>query len=238
MSYILKALARSERERQRLRSPDLRDVLDSAGGPQKRRRTGLLLFLFLSANTLLLGAILFMRGQGGDPQPPQVSVGPIESPTIAATAKPPGNPAPVSLPEPEAVAAPPTEVAATRARPEPLPPVAPATRPLLLEAQPPSQRVRAAPIPTAAPPIAAAEPVASTPDVDMAGVERVDSLPGIEITVHVYADDPEQRFAYVNGTRYVEGDTLSSGGARLEHITKDGIIVDLGNRRALLSVRR
>jgi general secretion pathway protein B len=226
MSYILKALARSERERKRLRSPDLRDVVNAADDPGRRPRSGLLLVVFLLANTLLLGALLFIRAPGSDPVTPAVVV--VEAPAAPQAAPIPRSPvaneaAGARAPEP------------TPARAEPRPTTPPVTRPLLLEAQgprPPAARTTT----TAEPPVTVAA-AGTEADLLLQGVERVDSLPGIEITVHVYADDPARRFAYVNGIRYIEGDTLRSGGARLERITRDGIVVDLGDRRALLSVR-
>jgi general secretion pathway protein B len=226
MSYILKALARSERERKRLRSPDLRDVVNAGEDPGRRPRSGLLLVMFLLANTLLLGALLFIRGPESEPVTPAVVV--VETPAVPQPA-----PLPSSVVADEVAAAP----APTPARTEPRAVTPPATRPLLLEAQGPKPPAARTGTP-AKPPVAVAS-AAAAPETDLSleGVEQVDSLPGIEITVHVYADDPARRFAYVNGIRYTEGDTLRSGGARLERITRDGIVIDLGDRRALLSVR-
>ena len=47
-------------------------------------------------------------------------------------------------------------------------------------------------------------------------------LPEIQLTMHVYADEPAQRFVIINGNRQVEGDELDS--LNLIEIRRDGIV--------------
>ncbi len=54
----------------------------------------------------------------------------------------------------------------------------------------------------------------------------------------VWAPEPRERMAYVNGHRYVEGETLANG-AILQRIEQDGIIViQAGQRLRLRSETR
>ena len=71
--------------------------------------------------------------------------------------------------------------------------------------------------------------------LELTGLERVKTLPGIDMSVHVYSENIAERFVFINGQEYHEGDTLTAEGAQLVAITPDGIVVDLGDRRVLLS---
>lgn len=55
--------------------------------------------------------------------------------------------------------------------------------------------------------------------------EKVLSL---KSSIHVYSEQPEQRFVIINMRRYGEGDSLSLDGFRLERIDQDGVIIDYG----------
>lgn len=60
------------------------------------------------------------------------------------------------------------------------------------------------------------------------------SLPTLNMLVHVYSEAPADRFVLINGTRYREGDELSSG-VRLAEIRPEGALVDFRDYRFLLS---
>ena len=55
----------------------------------------------------------------------------------------------------------------------------------------------------------------------------------LKIDMLVWAAEPRQRMVYVNGHKYVEGQTLENG-AVLEHIEEDGIVLLRGGRRLRL----
>jgi type II secretory pathway predicted ATPase ExeA len=60
----------------------------------------------------------------------------------------------------------------------------------------------------------------------------------LKIDMLVWAAEPRQRMVYVNGHKYVEGQTLENG-ARLEHIEQDGIVlIQDGQRLRLRSESR
>jgi hypothetical protein len=51
--------------------------------------------------------------------------------------------------------------------------------------------------------------------------------------VHVYADDPRDRFVFIDGRRYVEGDRVD-GRYRLDAITPEGVVLSRGDEHARL----
>ena len=56
------------------------------------------------------------------------------------------------------------------------------------------------------------------------------TLPNLSVSVHVYSPEVEGRFVIVERTKYREGDVMS-GGATLEAIVADGIVLDYRGRR-------
>ncbi|MET0070569.1 MAG: general secretion pathway protein GspB [Candidatus Thiodiazotropha sp.] len=55
-----------------------------------------------------------------------------------------------------------------------------------------------------------------------------EKLERLKTTIHVYNEEPSQRFVIINMRRYSEGDSLGASGYRLHEINRDGIIVDYG----------
>ncbi len=55
-------------------------------------------------------------------------------------------------------------------------------------------------------------------------------LPDLQLTLHVYAPDPKQRFVVIKGERHVEGDDLGDG-VTLHAIRVDGIVLDFKGKR-------
>ena len=56
-------------------------------------------------------------------------------------------------------------------------------------------------------------------------------LPEVKLTMHVYADQPTQRFVIINGDRQVEGDEV--GSLNLIEIRRDGVVFDFKGVRFL-----
>ncbi len=55
-------------------------------------------------------------------------------------------------------------------------------------------------------------------------------IPALAMTLHVYADAPQDRFVVIDGERHVEGDDLGDG-LILREIRADGIVLDLKGKR-------
>jgi hypothetical protein len=93
-------------------------------------------------------------------------------------------------------------------------------------ADPPSRRRRRAP---RGEPSSAPEPTSTLP------APRSGSEFDLKIEVLVWASDPKQRMVYLNGLKYVEGSKLA-GGAVLEQIIEDGIILVQNGQRIRVKV--
>jgi general secretion pathway protein B len=78
----------------------------------------------------------------------------------------------------------------------------------------------------------AAPPIESEPDPD-GGVPQFRELPQSargereepNINVHVYSEDPGQRFVIIRMRRYREGERLEADGPVVERITRDGAVL-------------
>jgi hypothetical protein len=66
-----------------------------------------------------------------------------------------------------------------------------------------------------------------------AAVASGGNLPELRLDLHVYATQPQDRFALINMHRVHEGDTLQ-GGVRVESITPDGVVMSHNGSRFLL----
>ncbi len=60
-------------------------------------------------------------------------------------------------------------------------------------------------------------------------------LPPLKLSMHMWNDDPAQRFVIVDGNRLHEGDRI--GDAIVTTITTDGVILDWNGRRLKLPIR-
>jgi hypothetical protein len=59
------------------------------------------------------------------------------------------------------------------------------------------------------------------------------NLPALNLSIHVFSEQAEERFVLINGVRYIIGDELPEG-ARLVDIRREGAIVDYRDYRFLL----
>lgn len=199
MSYILEALKKADQERSRGAVPDLRASHRMAGGRRDYRRLALVLvLLFLAVQALLL--FLYLRGSPSAP------------------------PAPVALedPPPSRIAAPPTRQAALPARDAPEPDSTPAI--VLAPPSAPTPRVMQAPTPAGRESVSEDTPVYSINPWQRGSAAVQQLAAGLSLDVHVYAQQPEQRFVLINMRRYREGERLEAG-AVLERITPEGVVL-------------
>lgn len=199
MSYILEALKKADQERSRGAVPDLRASHRLAGGRRGYRRLALVLvLLFLGVQALLL--FLYLRGSPSAP------------------------PAPVALEEPASSrgVAPPTRPVALPARDAPEPDPTPAI--VLAPPSASTPRVKQVPSPAGRESAPEETPVYSINPWQRGSAAIQQLAAGLSLDVHVYAQQPEQRFVLINMRRYREGERLEAG-AVLERITPEGVVL-------------
>jgi len=235
VSFILDALRKSEHERQRAAVPGLAQVPLATPQPQMPR-WALAVIAGLAAAVLALAVAWW-----------QSTRAPAETPTAAPTIE-----RRVELPQTAAASS--AGVQAAPARPaaasEPRPATdrssaleAPSSTPLSLE--------RAAAASVAA--VDAAERPAGTVDVaapapalsplDPTAVETLPSaaalaaegvaLPPLRLELHAYSTEHRDRFVFINGRKYVEGERLVEG-PQLQVIEPRGAVLTHAGRRFLL----
>jgi hypothetical protein len=230
MSYILDALKKAAEQRGE-GAPGFRRVVSTPAPPVDNRRTwtriGVVALCAVAAGAVTFAA--FRRAPVVTvvvPQPAVVAPQPaIVVPQPAVVVRPPAAapraPAPVS--------APPRVVAPVVSVPRELAPpsrMAPATRPVV--AVTPRRYIpgaAATPLPAPSAPTAPSAPSVSVPVAD--GDAK------LKLEVLVYSDVPSERMVFINGRKYVQGDTVAEH-ARVEEIQPDGVVLSEQGRRFTL----
>lgn len=229
MSLILDALRKSEHQRQREVGPGLAVVPES---PASHRPATWVLVLggLLALNVLVLAAVLLT---GGEPEPAAVAP--------AASVPAPAAPAPAGTP-----------LERPRAAPVTLPPKPPRdeVRPLATEIAPPTAAPASAPAPstqagTPSPTADAPRALAPAGSTERANADarlprfadlvvRGDmNVPHMHLDIHVYSENPAERFVFINMRRYDEGQATQEG-PRIERIARDGVVMDYQGQRFFL----
>ncbi len=220
MSYILDALKKAEQERVRGHVPGL-DTIHQAVFPTPTARR-LWPWIALMAVLIVNAWLLTMYWQGEEEQPVSSE---RPAPVPAANALPPravaATPVPrIATPTPAAESSPPRENA-TRGGVVTL-----STEPLT-DLEPEGTDTAAAQ--PSIPPVAIMEDAEAPLLQDMPMPFR-QSVPELNLDVHVYAAAAEQRFVLLNMNKYHEGDALPQG-LVLERITAEGIVVSHQGQR-------
>ena len=65
--------------------------------------------------------------------------------------------------------------------------------------------------------------------------EQRKSLPPLKLSMHMWNDDPAQRFVILDGNRLREGDRI--GDAVVTAISREGVVLDWEGRRLLVPIR-
>lgn len=264
MSFILDALRKSEHERQRQTGPALAEVAVAAPRTRPNRWATAAIAL-LVVNLVAIGVLLLMKARdepvAGAADAAAVAA-PAAAPeatasTPAATVAAPTARASLTqaLPEPPVTAPPPmlrpagsSPTAGTRNSLEQemstgVPPMEPDAA--VAAAAPPAGPAAVAParrgsvvyqsLPEAEPAIAYASPQPPTSDLPHADeMAARGAVPELRLELHVWSTKAQERFVFVNGRRYREGEATAEG-ATVEQITRDGVIMNMGGSRFLLS---
>ena len=239
MSLILEALRKSEAERRLGSAPDLLAAMPVLRAPAPRTRWSLWIVGACIAVVALALLGWWMRAT------PIAHDEPVATSSTQAATHPDAidhsaSPLPtISLPAAN-VPHPATPIAATPARKPVVAVPTPATdtsAPASIDATVPKLPGESTIAPAAAVATDTAKPApADEPALlslaDLSADER-NGLPAMKVTMHVYADDPAQRFMIVNGQRVGEGARIADGVA-LVHIRRDGAEIDARGRRLLL----
>jgi general secretion pathway protein B len=210
VSFILDALRKSEHERQRSALPGLSQV-PQATPAAHLPRWALVVIGALAVAVLALGAAWWQSARV------PVETGSASTPTLQRGVELPPAPAPTAAP-----AAPPSR-----------PPPVTATRPGAATLSPPNQTALAAaatPSPEAAEPSTAAPADTSLlPSAAMLAAQGV-ALPPLRLELHAFSDQPRDRFVFINGRKYVEGERLIEG-PQLVSVEPRGAVLSLGGQR-------
>jgi len=164
---------------------------------------------------------------------------PASTPAPAtATTLPAATPAPSAAPPPLATT--PTVAAPLPATsPAPATVTAPVAAPTPAPAPDPARAPAATSAPAAAPPALAPTPAfAESSEPELPTLSNIDAneraqLPPLRLSMHVYAEEPSQRFVILDGQRLGEGASPAPG-LVLEQIRRDGLVLSVNGRRLLL----
>jgi general secretion pathway protein B len=225
VSFILDALKKSENERQRQHGPTLVDV------PLGKRRSAQPWWAMGVAALLLanLGVLVFVFVRHKDNAATTVAEQAATS-SIALPAAPVPSPRPV-----------------IQKKMQPAPSAG--VRPLAEEASPPAEieyetvpASAAATVPDGPPLVrplngATLQPAPQStemvPTINDVGGPAAAGLAELHLDVHVYSQQSNARFVFINTRKYVEGQTLVEGPS-VDKITPDGVILSHHGRRFLL----
>lgn len=219
MSFILDALRKSDTERQQSQTPGIADHRYQV--PTRRGRSWVpLLIIVLCANALLLLIVLIDRSTDAD------------TTTVAVNLETPDE-------------RPPSRIAANL---DTVTAEAAERRPLVEEATATAEAEREAPRVDIADPAPKAETVEQNvardlpepaPESDLPSLEQLKlaglvSIPPLHLDIHVFSQEPSQRFVFVNMAKYREGEQLKEG-PRIDEINEAGVVLTHQGNQFLLT---
>ena len=239
MSFILDALRKSEHERQRSAVPGLSQVPLATPQPQLPR-WALGVMAVLGAALLVVGGAWWQSTRS----PAQIAE---EPPTVERSVELPPPSFPRTAPQQAAPSRPlsqapsnePSLASAAGASPSDGEAFAP-------QAGPPPRAINLpedaaalgapSPAPRSVPSTPAAN-VPSTPSVNLPSAASLAAeglaVPMLHLELHAYSEQPRDRFVFINGRKYVEGDRLPEG-PQLVAIEPTGAVLTHAGRRFLL----
>ena len=258
MSFILDALKKSESERQRQAGPALFEV--RIAPPRSRFPAWAIALVALLAINVVIVAWLLLRPapavtQAAAPAPPLPQPSTPKQPDTAgdlplAVATPEPAPRRTRTPEPAAARRPDNVAQETAYRRRAVQPEAgPATPGAGLAAEPVLDEEEISlgelnpddyePAVEPGAPLPASQRSAPSVTTGLPSYQQVAAsaglnFPQLSLDLHVYADDPQNRFVLVNMQRLSEGDSLPQG-VQVESITPDGVVMSYRGTRFLLT---
>jgi general secretion pathway protein B len=214
VSFILDALRKSEHERQRSSLPALSQV-PLATVPAHLPRWALVVIGVLATAVVALGGAWWQSGRAPS-EPSEAAVATVER---TVELPPPSTPAPQSP-----RTAPPADVER-------------APRPGQDVAAPPARDSLASAAATTAEVVdePASSPVDDRPALPSAAALAAEGIvmPELRLTLHAFGERPRDRYVFINGRKYVEGERLAEG-PQLESIDSTGVVLIQAGRRFLL----
>ena len=208
MSFILDALKKSESDRLKKDAPGFSDV--PSGGRQKSASHWIWIVIVLIVVNITVLTVMFMNPE----RTPDAAI--AVTSTDPTSSRPPApditeNVAGIEKPSPapaEVVAAPIEQLSIDRAPRN--------TQPTSTRPAGGGYEIR--------------ESLATFNDLRAQGILR---LPDLHLDIHVYSNEPEDRFVFVNMSKYKEKATLDEGPLVTE-ITPDGVILEYRGKGFLL----
>ena len=210
MSFILDALRKSETERQQQAGGEFSSVPSSSGESQSPKWLWMLALLLLVNVVVLLGILLRPDAAPDDEAPATTAPAAVETMPVEAE------------PAQQQVAEPSFEDRVAEAKenqPSPDPETEEITAPAAGE-----------PAPATVTPPPSEERLVTLDELRLAGATQ---LPELHLDIHVYADNPAERFVFVNMNKHREGSRLDEGPS-VSEITPDGVVLQHQGRRFLL----
>lgn len=206
MSFILDALKKSESERQQHSRAEFAGVPTSSGTASAPRWLWVLAVLLTVNLAVLIGLLLKPDAK---PEPQRIS---RPAPAIAS----------VNNSEPDAADFA-EQVAQARLNPPPVQEALPVDRaasdtPTMTVER--NQDSREAALPAAT----MSRSPATLPTIHQLRADGVLVLPDLNLDIHVYSEDPDDRFVFINMSRQDEGSQLPAGPV-VEEITADGVVL-------------
>ena len=236
MSYILEALKKSEQQREIGRVPTIKSVHERTPKSVSKKW----LWLIVSVLMLNAGLLLLSLWPEGEPDKLSGSGGPVQAleegdATAGAASQPaplhsqaappvaePARPAPVA--GPPAVAAIEAEAVLSSATKEPP-----------LAAAPPSVPPRVEPPPAPVPVVKVEAPALPVwPQIPSHLLQQLNG--SLRLDVHVFSDQPQERFVMINMQKYREDEKLQEG-PLLDEITPEGVILSFRGQRFRLQAQ-
>jgi general secretion pathway protein B len=213
MSFILDALRKSEQERQRNEQPGIADVRYQK--PNNSWTVWMPLVILLVVINISLLLFLWLRGS------PAATVEPIAV----------RQSAPVQLSAPAAQPATNPGYSNRRLASELMPDEQATAAPAAPQTQTQTQTQNT---PAASAPASSSNSDGNLPTLTELTLAGSMELPPLRLDIHVFSNQPSERFVFINMAKYREGDTLKEGPV-LNAITDSGAVLSYQGRKFLVT---